>query len=149
MKKEEIIKRYGSEEYKRRLTKNRARTPAQRDVAKAIANTWHTAHPEEAKIHNDEISLRCGKRYKKHLEYMRSGLPGERHKIRTKHGKPWSKYKKIIAPGSQIHHEWIPKTAKYRGVALVETGAHRYGIVDVIQILKGEITLLTEEKNRR
>ena len=108
MKKEEIIKRYGPEEYKRRLAKNRTRTPAQRDVAKALANAWHTAHPEEVKRHNDQICHKYGKRYQKHLGYMRSGLPGERHRIRIKHGKLWGRYKQIVAPESEIHHLWVP-----------------------------------------
>ena len=62
------------------------------------------------------------------------------------HGNLWRKYKNIIAPESQIHHEWIPGTANYRGVALVEADQHMHGIVDVIEILEGKITLLTEDK---
>ena len=106
MKKTEIIKRYGTEEYRRRLSKNRSRSPTQRDVAKTRANAWSMAHPEEVKAHNDEMGRKGGKRYEEHLEYMCIGLPGKRHRIRTKHGKQWRKYKTIVAPESELHHLW-------------------------------------------
>jgi hypothetical protein len=83
------------------------------------------------------------------LKDNRTGLQGARNKIRLKHRNQYRPYKQIIAPDSQIHHEWIPKTAEYRGLALVEANAHQYGIVDVIQILDGKITLLTEEQVRK
>ena len=146
MKKVEIIERYGTEEYKRRLSKNRSQSPTQQDVAKTRASAWFIAHPEEAKAHNNELGHKGGKRYEKHLEYMRSGLSGKRHGIRTKHGKHWRKYKNIVAPESELHHLWVPKTARYMGVALVEKNMHRHGIIKVIQILEGQITLLTEEE---
>ena len=65
--------------------------------------------------------------------------------IRSKHSRRWRKFKTLIAPGSELHHEWIPETAEYRGVALVEADQHRRGIIDVIQILEGEITLFSME----
>ena len=37
-------------------------------------------------------------------------------------------------------------TARYMGIALVEKNAHRHGIVNVIEILEGQLTLLTEEE---
>lgn len=37
-------------------------------------------------------------------------------------------------------------TAKYTDVALVESNPHQYGYIDVIQILEGKITLLTEKE---
>jgi hypothetical protein len=79
----------------------------------------------------------------------RSGLQGARKRIRMKHGREYRPYKMIIAPESQIHHEWIDDTAEYRGVALVETKPHQYGIIDVIQILDGEITVLTEAEVKK
>ena len=68
--------------------------------------------------------------------------------IRNKHWRRWISYKRIIAPDSQIHHEWISEMADFRGVALVETDQHAHGFVDVIQILEGQITLLTEAEIR-
>ena len=58
----------------------------------------------------------------------------------------WRQYKRIIAPGSQLHHQWIPKTSDYTGLALVEVNPHKYGIINVIEILDGEITLFTEKE---
>jgi hypothetical protein len=63
-----------------------------------------------------------------------------------KHAHQYKPYKDSIAPDSQIHHEWVPETAEYRGVALVEAEQHMHGFVDVIEILAGKITLLTEEE---
>ena len=42
----------------------------------------------------------------------------------------------------------VPKTARYMGVALVERNLHRHGIIRVIEILEGQITLLTEEETK-
>ena len=78
-----------------------------------------------------------------------SGIPHAKNLIRKKHLKKWAPYKKIIAPASQLHHEWIPETADYRGMALVEKDQHLHGFIDVIQVLEGEITLLTESEIRR
>jgi hypothetical protein len=95
-----------------------------------------------------QSSRKEGKYYARKQEYDRTGLQGERNKIRHAHGKRWSRYKRIIAPDSVIHHSWIPETANYSGVALVEKSAHEHGIINIIQILKGEITLLTEKEIR-
>lgn len=76
------------------------------------------------------------------------GIPHEKELVRQKHGNLYRPYKKIIAPESQLHHQWVPGTAEYTGVALVEAKPHQYGYIDVIQILEGEITLLTEEAIR-
>ena len=75
-----------------------------------------------------------------------NGLPHAKGLIRWKHGKYYAPYKKIIDTENltQLHHEWIPGTADYRGTALVEADSHMHGFIDVIQILEGEITLLTE-----
>lgn len=118
--------------------------------AKIVAQgkKWNEEHPDKVNVQNREHCRKGGKGYDRHLEYMRIGIPGEKHIIRENHAQKWRKYKNIIAPGSQIHHEWIPGTADYRGVALVEKDRHMYGTVDVIEILKGKITLLREEEIR-
>lgn len=82
--------------------------------------------------------------YKHYREHQSTGIPGERNSIRNKHRSRYRKYKQIIAPDSQIHHEWIGGTAEYQGMALVEKYQHQYGFIDVIQILEGEITLFSE-----
>lgn len=89
-----------------------------------------------------------GKYYERKLKYDRNGLRGERMRIRHRHGKKWAKYKRIIAPNSVIHHSWIPNTAEYTGVGLVEKTAHEYGIIKVIEILDGNIRIFTEREIR-
>ena len=159
MKRNEIIKRYGEEEYARRLESSRTWTTANRDKKRATANRyreehpeqgreWRETHREEVKSPNDEINRKGGKYYARKIKYQQTGIPGDRHRIRMKHGNKYHPYKAIIAPDSQIHHEWVPGTAEYRGVALVEAEQHMHGFVDVIKILEGKITLLTEEQKR-
>lgn len=101
-------------------------------------------NPEKVKEAGREVSRKGGKYYEKKQIYKQTGISGERERIRIRHGYYWRPYKRLIAPKSQIHHEWIPNTAKYKGVALVEANAHRYRVIDVILILEGEITLFTE-----
>lgn len=163
MKKEEIIARYGEEAYERMLEQNRARNKAHREEKKANDKKWYDEHPEQAKAyrkswrdeHSEQVIAshqeecrRGGKYYVKHLKSQRTGVQGDKNKIRMKHERDYKQYKDIIAPDSQIHHEWVPRTSEYRGVALVEAEPHQYGIIDVIQILDGKITLLTEEEVR-
>jgi len=164
MKKEDIIARGGEAAWEKHLAQCRGYYKAHREQEKARVKKWKEEHREQAKAavkkwqeeHQEQVianhqegNRKGGRSYAKHLEYTQTGIPGERHKIRTKHGREWKRYKNIIAPESQIHHEWVPKTAKYRGVALVEKDQHMHGIVDVIEILEGKITLLTEEEVRK
>ena len=128
MKKEERINRYGEAAYENQKVLSRQR--AERD----------------SEARNRETSRKGGKYYEKKLEYNRTGIQGRRKVVRVTHGHLYRPYKQIIAPDSQIHHEWIPETANYRGVALVEKDQHMHGFIDVIQILEGEITLLTEDE---
>ena len=129
MKKEEIIRRYGEEEYRGRLENNRQ---------------WQAVNPERVKVNNQESCQKGGKHYEATLKWHTTGLSGEREKVRKRHGYRYRQYKKIIAPDSQLHHEWIPETANYRGMALVEADQHMHGFIDVIQILEGKITVFTE-----
>ena len=78
--------------------------------------------------------------YRKESIALYNNIPvvKERRRIRQMHR---TKYKNLINSGLVIHHEWIPKTAEYRGVALVGADQHRHGIIDVFQVLEGEITL--------
>ena len=146
MNKEEIIERYGEAAYARQLGQNRAWNKAHPEEAKAAAKKYREEHLEEVIADSQEASRKGGKRYDKTLEDNRTGLRGARNRIRNKHRNQYRPYKMIIAPDSQLHHEWIPRTAEYRGVALVEKDAHMHGFVDVIEILDGVITLLTEEE---
>ena len=131
MNKETFIGGYGEAAYERWLQQGR---------------DWWREHPEEAKTYNQERNRKGGKYYERTAKYRLTGIPHERGLVRKKHANRYRPYKNIIAPDSQIHHEWIPETANFRGVALVEKEQHMHGFIDVIQILEGEITLLTEEE---
>lgn len=133
MKKREFIERYGKVAYEKVLTHGR---------------DWHENHPDKAAAAHMEQNRKGGSHYKKTLENNRIGLRGERGRIRLKHRNAYRQYKNIIAPDSQIHHQWVPGTSDYDGVALVEKDQHMRGFVDVIRILEGDITVFTEEELR-
>jgi len=133
MRKEEIIKRRGEAAYQRRLEQTRQ---------------WNKANPGKVTKHHRDQCRKGGRDYLKRQKYRTTGLQGKREKIRMRHADHWRKYKKIIAPKSQIHHEWISETSEYRGVALVEKNQHMHGIIEVIQILDGVIRLFTEKEIR-
>ncbi len=133
MKANDFIAEYGEEAYVRQ---------------KELRRAWDEAHPGRKKKANYEQGHKDGKYYRKTLKYRATGVNGERNKIRGNHRHAWLEFKKIIAPNSQFHHQWLPGSAEYSGLALVEADQHLHGIIDVIQILKGEITLFTEEEIR-
>jgi hypothetical protein len=137
MQKEEYIEKYGEKAYNKMVV-----------ASTASARVWRAKNPEGVLRRSRQFSRKGGKYYKKRMLYNRTGLQGERNSVRNKHQKKYRTYKRIIAPWSRIHHERIPETAEYRGVALVEADQHMHGIVDVIEILEGEITIATEEEIR-
>ena len=146
MKKEEFIKQRGEAAFEKWQQQTRDWAKVHRKEANVISNRWRAANPDKVKADRQEVCHKGGKYYEKNLEYQRTGIPGERKRIRMKHGYMYRPYKQIVAPESQIHHEWIPDTADFRGVALVETNPHRYGIIDVIKVLEGGITLFAEKE---
>ena len=129
MNREEFIGRYGEAGYERMLEQRRQ---------------WYEANAGHVAERTHKQSRKGGKYYQRKLKYDHTGLPGERNKVRYQHGHIWRQYKNIIAPGSQLHHQWLPESANYQGVALVEANQHMHGFIDVIQILEGKITLLSE-----
>jgi len=137
MKKEETIERYGEAAYEKILEQS---------------HQWHLDNPEKVKEHsrknNEDQNRKGGKHYLKNLRCGSTGLRGERNRIRMKHRIRWRQHKNIIAPDSQLHHQWLSNTADYTGLALVEKDQHMHGIIDVIQILDGEITVFTEKELR-
>lgn len=136
MNREEHIRRFGEDEKMQQQ---------HRKEVNANLKRWRTTNPDKVKADHLEEYCKGGKRYEKHLIYKTTGLPGEKERTRGAHANYYRPFKQIIAPDSQIHHEWIPRTSKYRGVALVEKDQHMHGFIDVLQILEGEITLLTEK----
>jgi len=129
MNKEESLAKYGEGAYKKHLAQRRQ---------------WDLEHPEKANARSRKRNRRDGALYAQTRKYQTSGVQNKRNKIRSRHRCKWRGYKRIIAPESQIHHEWVSGTSHYRGVALVEADQHMHGIIDVIEILGGEITLLFE-----
>ena len=129
MKKEDFIAKCGKGAYKRWLQQGR---------------DWKREHPNQVKASSQERSRESGKYYERTRRHQSKGIPHAWHLIRMEYGRRYRPYKQIIAPESQIHHEWLPKTCSYRGVALVEKDQHMHGFIDVIHILEGEITVLTE-----
>lgn len=158
--KDSYIAKHGQEAYNRKLKqrrawgdslpggeKQRSRERYYTDLEKSreYYRGYNRNHPEKVREQGRQVSRKGGKYYEKKLIYKQTGIAGERERVRMRHGYYWRPFKKIIAPRSVLHHEWIPGTAQYRGLALVERDAHRYGKINVIRILSGEITLLTEK----
>ena len=146
MKKAEYIGRYGEAAYAKMVQQSCDWYAQHSEEMKARVREWREANPNKAKASHQEQCRKDGKRYEKMLKHQHTGIQGERNKIRNRHGREYHPFKQIIAPESQIHHEWIPGSADFRGVALVETQPHRHGTIDVIKILEGEITLFTEKE---
>ena len=118
-----------------------------REEMNLINKRWRANNPDVAKASDSQKCRKGGKYYNWNREYQRTGLQGERNKIRDKHKRQHRAIKQAT-PNSVLHHEWIPGTANYRGVALVEKEAHENGIIKVILILEGQITLFTEKEIR-
>ena len=153
MKKAECIKRYGIEAYEKVLQQNqdwrREHPEENKETHQKWNRIWGQTHPREVKAHSQEQHRKGGKYYAHNQQHQMNGIPYEKGLVRGKHHRQWGGYKKIIDPQglTQIHHDWVNNgTSDYRGVALVEKDQHQQGYIDVIQILEGEITLLTEEE---
>lgn len=149
MKKEEFIKRYGKVAYEKWLQQSRewhARDRKEhREELNVRSKVWRKANPEKVKAAHAEINRKGGKYYEYAREYITTGLQHERYLVRKMANYQYRAIKQATK-NSAFHHEWIPGTAKYRGLALVEAEAHRYGIIKVIKILEGKITLFTEKE---
>ena len=152
MNKEEFIRRRGVVAYEKKLQQGRdwaMRHRQQcREELKAKNKEWSEKNPEKVIAYHLEANRKGGKRYEQQREYDSKGLPHDRKLVRMKHAHLYRPYKKIIASASQIHHQWLPDTANYTGLALVEADQHMHGYIDVIQILEGKITLFTEAEIR-
>ena len=127
--KEEFISKHGIGAWNKKLEQGRV---------------WRVLNPIKVKENNHELGNIGGKYYEKNQFNKQHGLRHEKELIRMTHRNLYRPFKRIISPETQIHHEWIPGTSDYTGVALVEKDPHMHGFIDVIQILEGEITLLTE-----
>lgn len=160
MKKEETIKRYGKAAYEKYLQQTRDWRTLHPEEVKVMKRKWCTEHPENVKAYNQKWGItnpekvkaknqehcrKGGKYYESTQEYNLTGLQGERNKIRKKHNYLYYEIKQAT-PNSVFHHEWLPGTAEYRGVALVDKELHQNGIIKVIKVLEGQITVFTEKE---
>ena len=139
MNKEERIKRYGKDAYAKHL---------------AQMGIWRVKNPEKVKTNilraNHEQNRKGGRHYEKRLKDAHKGLRHARDTVRHRDGRGYRPYKQIVAPDSQLHHNWAGSdSAEYTGLALVEADAHMHGFIDVIEILDGKITLFTEAEVRK
>ena len=151
MKKEDYLRRRGGggeAAYEKMLQQSRDWMAKHPEEKKANDKEWCENNPDKVVAHNRERCRKGGRHYENNLKREHRGLRGERNRVRRKHARFYQPYKQIIAPTSQLHHEWIPGTADYRGAALVEPIQHQYGIINPIVILEGEITLLIEAEIR-
>jgi hypothetical protein len=67
-------------------------------------------------------------------------IQAERDKIRARDGRKWRSLKQQYFQELDVHHSWVEDTSNYLGAALVEKEAHRKGLINVVQILEGQIT---------
>ena len=131
--KDNFIAKYGEIRYQQKLV---------------LSGKWRERNIAKIKAEREGRYRKGGKNYASIVAYFSNGLPRDRKNVRSKHQKLWRPYKQIIAPDSQIHHQWRRGTSEYDGLALVEKDQHQHGFIDVIKILEGKITLLTEKAIR-
>lgn len=161
--KDDYLAKFGQEAYDNHLARRREwganleggeaqrsqdRRDANPEQSREYDRAWRDRNPQKVIEKGRKVSRKGGAYYEKKQKYKQTGLSGEREHVRMRHGYYWRPYKNLIAQGSQLHHEWIEGTAEYTGMALVETDQHMHGIIDVIEILEGKITLLTEKEIR-
>lgn len=148
MKRKERIAKYGEDAYAKVLVQERKRYWENREKVLDSRREWRDEYPEESSKGSRNQSRKGGKYYAHAQVYESTGLRAERRRIRGGHARKWRQFKNLIAPESQVHHEWIPDTSNYNGVALVEKNQHMHGYIDVIKVLEGKITLLSEKEIR-
>ena len=109
----------------------------------AIEQRWKKSNLEKDKAKKDrERVLRYtkgGDKYEENCEYRRTGIQGERNKIRRRDRRTWQPFKNFIALDTEVHHAWIKGTANYNGVAIVDKSEH--GIINPILILENSILI--------
>ena len=148
MNKADYIKKYGEKAYLKQQEQTIDWQNLHPTQVLENARNWARTHPMQVLARNKNRFRKGSEHYEKWAYYNMNGLRHIKNLIRGMHARKWGRYKQIIAPNSQLHHQWIPDTADYTGVALVEKDQHLHGIIDVIQILEGKITLFTEAEIR-
>lgn len=143
MRKKEYIQRYGQRKYTEMLKGRKQKSYPEKN------KEWRAANPEITKFHHNNANRKGGAHYEQRLRQNREGLQGDRGRVRRIDGNHFRKYKKFFAQKSQLHHQWVPGTAEYTGLALVEQDRHMHGYIDVFLILGGEITIFDEHLGAR
>jgi hypothetical protein len=100
--------------------RSREQRAADPEKYRGYERAWQKRNPEKIIEKGRKVSRKGGKYYEKKQKYKQTGIPGERERVRMRHGYYWRPYKRIIAPDSVLHHQWRPGTAEYDGIALVE-----------------------------
>jgi hypothetical protein len=127
--KDDFIAKHGEEAYCKRLEgrrtwgnklpggeaqRSRKQRAADPEKYREYERAWRERNPETNIEKGRKVSRKGGAYYEKKQKYKQTGLSGEREHVRMRHGYYWRPYKNIIAPGSQLHHQWVPGTAKYQ-----------------------------------
>lgn len=76
--------------------------------------------------------------------YITLQVEKEKNSIRHFHRKKYSALQKMF-PDAVIHHQWIEKTSKYEGVAIVDRESHQHNSIKIIKTLEGKITKFKHE----
>jgi hypothetical protein len=133
MNKNAFIEKWGIAAYEKRMK---------------VSRDWRQAHPENTekwrkqicdwkRTHPIRVKRIARDSYRKHrkeiLNRQCTDTEGLRRSIRGKH-RIWSKYKRFVALATRQHYEWIPETAEYKCIALVENDLRQYPFENVIHI---------------
>lgn len=138
------MKILGRKEY---LRKWRKENPGK---TKEYARKNYLNNPEKIKASN------CKWREKNRLhikEYDKLPLVYAKHRIRTKHGGcltiKWLKKAIYETTGieTQIHHDWIKKTADYNFVCILPAKEHRQGVIKPIMMVENGFGVVLFDKS--
>ena len=108
MRKEDYIRKRGIAAYEELLQQSKDWKKAHPKERRVINNKWAERNPEKVKAHGRKISRKGGKYYEHRRQHQANGIPHEKVLIRNKHGYHYRSYKRIIAPDSVLHHQWLP-----------------------------------------
>lgn len=166
MKKEEYIKKYGVEKwleyiayqrdyYTKNIEKVREKN---REYQREYQRKYYAENKEKVKERCREHIREYQHKYYADIEirgrvheYMKkycgslsdhNSIPYRKSLIRQRDHHRFFSIKQFFQNlQTDIHHEWIPNTADYTFIALVERDKHRYNIIDPIVILEKKVVL--------
>lgn len=134
MKKQEMIDRYGEEWYNEHRLE-----PAKKWVREHREE--HAEYNRKYRQEHREEKIKYQKKYWG-AKADPDSIPHKRQLIRARDNRRYNPIRQFWSHlKTDIHHEWIPDTADYMFIALVERSKHQYGIIDPICILEGEVAV--------